>query len=94
MNSVNLPSTLKRIERATFDWCNDLTSIRIPRGVEYLEDECFSMSWLKEITLPSTLKEIGKNALKCDTLKKVWVEPGCALKVKKYVKLSVKVEYK
>ena len=59
IETIKLPSTLKRIEAETFSLCKNLKSIDIPNGVEYIGEECFQKSRIKEITLPSTLKEIG-----------------------------------
>ena len=41
VESVILPSTLKRIEAETFSWCRALKSVRIPDGVEYIGRGCF-----------------------------------------------------
>ena len=59
IESIRLPSTLKRIEVMTFYHCKNLRSVDIPNGVEYIGKECFQKSRIKKITLPSTLKEIG-----------------------------------
>ena len=93
--SITLPSTLKRIESETFMWCDNLRSVEIPNGVEYIGSECFCNSGIEEITLPGTLKEIGEDAFgRCPKLKTVWVEEGCALDIKRYVKKGVEVRYK
>ena len=69
--------------------------MEIPNGVEYIGKECFSSSGIEEITFPGTLKGIDTDAFKnCVSLKTVWVEEGCQLKVEEYVERSVQVKYK
>ena len=79
---IKLPSTLKRLEYRTFSFCKNLIRIEIPSGVEYIGKDCFDSSEIGEIALPSTLREIGEDALKCSYLRTVWVEDGCTLDIK------------
>ena len=75
--------------------CENLKSVEISRGVEYIGKECLKGSGVEEITLPSTLKEIEEDAFyNCENLKTVWIEEGCTLNVKKYVGDNVEVKYK
>ena len=74
IESIRLPSTLKRLETNTFENCKNLKRIEIPNGVEYIGKECFEGSGIEEITLPSTLKEIGEDTFDCCfDLRTVWV---------------------
>lgn len=42
----------------------------LPEGLEYIGENCFYGSGLAEITLPGTLREVGKAALKnCEQLR-------------------------
>ena len=92
IESVRLPSTLKRIETKTFESCRSLRKVEIPNGGEYIGKDCFMDSGIEEITLPSTLKELDEKAFSsCSNLKTIWVEAGCALDIKQYVKDSVEV---
>ena len=78
IESIRIPSTVKRVEAGTFKCCYYLINIEIPDGVEYIGRECFWDSGIEEITLPGTLKEIGEDAFEdCEKLKTVWVEEGC-----------------
>ena len=94
IESIRLPSTLKRIEYRAFNCCESLRSIEIPSGVECIGERCFCESGIEEITLPSTLKEIGVWAFDRTSLKTVFVEEGCALDVRKYVGQNVEVRPK
>ena len=93
VESVRIPSTLKRLERRTFYGCENLKSVYIPEGVERVGEECFFESGIERIALPGTLTEIGEKAFYgCDSLTTVWVEEGCALDVEKYVGKDVEVQ--
>lgn len=92
MESVKLPSTLKRLEAETFCSCGNLKNANLPNGVEHIEKRCFSNSGIKRIIIPSTLKEIAEDALSgCGNLSTALVKKGCALDVKKYLTDSVEV---
>ena len=63
--------------------------------MERIEDCCFCNSGIEEVTLPSTLEEVGEDAFKdCKRLKVVWLEEGCGVYVKRYVGSSVEVRQK
>lgn len=62
IESIKLPSTLKRLEAETFYSCENIRSVEIPNGVEYIGEECFSYSGIEETTLPGTLKKICEDA--------------------------------
>ena len=95
VESITFPSTLKRLEYQTFWYCKNLKRVEIPNGIEQIGEECFCDSGVEEITLPGTLKGIGTDAFAhCPNLRTVWVEEGCALDVRKYVKHGVEVRRK
>ena len=48
---------------------------------------------VKEVVLPSTLREMSPDVLRdCEDLKTVWVAKGCKVKVKDFVSHSVRVK--
>ena len=49
---MQLPRTLKRIERHAFDNCWYLRSITLPDNLEYIGKCCFSESRLAEVQIP------------------------------------------
>ena len=61
--SVSLPSPLKVIEDNAFIYCNNLTEVVIPEGVNTIGINAFESSYydskLAKLTLPSTLESIG-----------------------------------
>lgn len=75
--SIRLPSTLRRLGSA-FRECNLLESIDIPEGVTELTYEVFiNCKRLKEVRLPSTLKEIHSGAFQgCEDLEQIQIPDG------------------
>ena len=41
LESIKLPSTLKRIEYSTFENCKNLKSVDLPEKLEYIGKQCF-----------------------------------------------------
>ena len=60
LTSVQLPSSVKRIESYAFNDCSSLISITMP-GVVVIDDGVFNGSVLKTITIPKTLKKFEKS---------------------------------
>ena len=72
--SIVLPSTLKWLGAGALDDCDDLTTINIPNGIEYISPYCFQLcsSIVGDIYIPSSVKEIGEFAFSdCDSLESV-----------------------
>lgn len=55
---VDFPSTLRRIENDAF-YRSAVQKAIIPEGVEYIGDEAFGYSYLKEVSLPNGLSSMG-----------------------------------
>ena len=49
LESIELPSTLRRIENCAFADCMCLSDIRLPPSLEYIGQWCFSGSGLAEV---------------------------------------------
>ena len=88
VNITAFPSTLKRIEEKAFFKCHyweefskddvvesGLTNFTLPEGVTYIGKDAFAYDeLLTEVTLPSTLEEIGDFAFfNCKQMKKLTV---------------------
>lgn len=77
VESVILPSTLKRIERYTFYDCKNLKNIRLPEGLEFIGPDCFDNSALESVELPASLRIISQGAFEnCKNLKTVKFSEG------------------
>ena len=76
-----------------FSGCGGLKRVELNEGLEELIAECFASSGLEEVTLPSTLKEIGCEAFKGCRLRVVYVRRGCAVDVRKSVGASVELRH-
>ena len=63
LESVSVPGTVKRIEAKAFKGCA-LETVILQEGVEEIGEEAFSeCDHLAEISFPSTLRKIGKDAV-------------------------------
>ena len=93
IESIRLPSTLRRIEAQTFEDCENLRHVELPNCVERIGGDCFKRSGIEEITLPCTLREVGGDVFEeCENLKVVWVEDGCRAEISDmYTSSSVKI---
>ena len=58
LESIVLPSTLKRIEHDAFRACTELHRIKLPDGLETICAECFYESGLEEVALPPSVREV------------------------------------
>lgn len=78
--SIQLPSTLTRIEQGAFQDDKKLTSIELPEGLTFIGDEAFNITPIESINLPDSLTYIGRSALgsyawKSDYSGQYWVGP-------------------
>lgn len=55
---------LTRLEKLAFCSCERLRSVLLNDGLESIEEECFCNSGLSQVTVPRSVKLIGKNAFK------------------------------
>lgn len=79
--SVDLPSTIQRIEKRAFSGCEELISVNLPEGLISISDGAFNnCSSLPSITIPTTITYIGEAAFRdCTNLKKIiWNAKHCA----------------
>ncbi len=71
ITSVTIPSTIKKIEDATFESCEKLEKVDLPEGLEHIGKYAFrGCSSLENVHLPETIKTIGGEAFDyCTSLK-------------------------
>ena len=65
LSEVKLPAGIK-IMFGAFSGCEALESIELPEGLEAIQNECFENCGLKEITFPTTLREITAGSFNLD----------------------------
>lgn len=75
---IELPATVKTIDKIAFLACASVKEITIPNGIETIGDEVFEdCTSLEKITIGGTCKEIGYNAFSnCQSLKEIIVTDG------------------
>ena len=78
LESVELPSTLRRIEYSAFQNCKRLKSIVLPDKLEYVGECCFWGSGLQEVRIPSAGVEAGEDAFSCPAEQRLVVRDGRA----------------
>lgn len=67
------PSTLKKIDSEAFIYQSSLSTITLNEGLETIGDRAFfGCSMLRLMVIPSTVKEIGENALPSDAYYRVY----------------------
>ena len=78
METVTLPSTLKRTGMTAFAWCTSLQSAYFEDGLTTLGDATFSSCTnLTDVRLPNTLKTIGDSAFyRCSSLTSIELPDG------------------
>lgn len=78
LQTINMPSSLVRIETGAFLQCNSLTNITLPSGVQYLRNQAFyDCRGLKTIGIPNSTKEFGNKCFGlCSALENVVLESG------------------
>ncbi|MBE6977086.1 MAG: hypothetical protein E7438_00380, partial [Ruminococcaceae bacterium] len=85
LTEVILPAALSNLERYAFRGCSGLTKFVMQEGLEFIEgnvlsDENTRHYALEEITIPSTVREIGQSAFAYHTgLKRVYFAEGSQL---------------
>ena len=73
LTEVSLPSTLKRIETEAFDSCENLAELDLPEGLEYIGSWAIVYTDIERITIPSTVTEVGYNAVSGQYLSEITV---------------------
>ena len=77
LESIELPSTLKRIEYRVFFGCKNLKHIELPENLEHIGNWCFCGSGLEKTMILKPVKSIGDGVFKDSALEKIVVEEGC-----------------
>ena len=62
IETIQLPSTLERIEAETFKNCKNLKSVGIPNGIEHIGELCFYGTSIQRIVFPTSMTEICAKA--------------------------------
>lgn len=75
VESVNFPTSLKKIGKSAFLCCHNLRNVEIPEGVQEIDEYAFSgCSNLEYVSIPSTVFNIKENVFQnCTRLKKIVV---------------------
>ena len=82
LNTLHLPSTIKKIGESAFSGCVSLKTINLPEGLESIDDFAFeNCRNLVSLKLPSTLKKIGdKVFFYCESIEKISIPVDLEIK--------------
>lgn len=77
IKSIDIPSTIDRIQAKSFLECTDLKTVKLNEGLKMILTSAFQSSGVENITIPGTVEEIDYYAFKdCASLKTVTMEKG------------------
>ena len=81
LESISLPTTLKRIGEMAFNGCTALEELVLPEGLETVDWNAFAgCNHLKEMIFPDSVKTIGSGALaECNALANVKLPEGLTI---------------
>lgn len=66
---VIIPHTVKRIADYCFDGCSKLTSIELPRSIEYIGNYAFGALSLDRLSIPNSVKTVGVGCFRSTTIR-------------------------
>lgn len=78
LRSVSLPNSLRTIGDLAFGGCKQLEQVDLGEGVEHVGRYAFTFDGsdkIHKIRLPESLKSVGNQAFRCDTLVCPWSTP-------------------
>ena len=74
LENINIPSKISEIKHGQFNGCTNLEFIELNEGLKKVDGYAFMRSGLKDIVLPSTVREIGDRAYaECHNLTNVTI---------------------
>ena len=76
LTSVEIPSTVKKIETGAFLGNQDLASLSLNEGLDTIEDMAFTKAKLKEVEIPGSVRRIGKKAFMDNGMEKLIFKEG------------------
>ncbi len=76
LQSVTIPSSVKRIEDNTFYNCRNLTQITLSDSITYIGESAFYSTKLQNLSLPKSLVEIGYGAFVGNSMQSVNIPNG------------------
>ena len=80
LKTVNLPNSLRTIGDLAFGGCKQLEEVDLGEGLEHVGRYAFTFDGsdkIRKIRLPETLKYVGYQAFRCDTLVCPWSTAPC-----------------
>lgn len=71
VTAIELPKSLRSIGVDAFHFCDSLKAVTIPEGVTDIADYAFYYAGINQLSLPSTLKNLGMYTFTCPKLETV-----------------------
>lgn len=76
ITKVVIPEGIKAVCYNGLAYCNNLTEVELPEGLEIISEGAFTSCPLTSVQLPSSLKKIGKNAFNQHQIKEIVIPAG------------------
>ena len=78
IREINLPTSVRNVDRGAFTKCINVTQVEIPEGVENIGGQCFAECHnLERVSFPSTIKSIGKAVFRaCPYIREIRLAEG------------------
>lgn len=73
IKTVDVPASVKTIEKNAFWNCTSLATVTFHEGLETVGANAFSGTKLTSVVLPTSVKSLGSNAFSCDNLTSITV---------------------
>lgn len=76
IGTLVLPSTVKQIYREAFEGQHHITEVILPDGLEVIGENAFAWTYIKKITIPGSVKSIGKRAFDRSSIEDLTIGEG------------------
>lgn len=74
LESLVIPEGITVIGTSTFQYCGNLTTVKLPSSLQYIGMQAFTSSGITSIVFPANVQKIGRSFVRCHKLKSIRFE--------------------